>query len=262
MARKIVITSGKGGVGKTTICANLGNFIAWRGYKVVVMDLDIGLNNLDVTMGVENKVVFDLFDVINNKCRARQALIQDSQNPYLYIMPSNHSNSKLTKSELQKVVNELDDFFDFIFIDCPAGIEEGFHRAVNVADESIIVVTPQISSVRDADKVVSLLKNYGFSNPYCVVNRVRGDLILNREMLSVEDINELLNVNILGVVPDDDDLVCFTDFNRIYKRQSKISRAFSLLSDNVLDGTRKIYDCTTTYRGVVGFIKRKIKRSV
>ena len=262
MARKIVITSGKGGVGKTTICANLGNFIAWRGNKVVLMDLDIGLNNLDVTMGVENKVVFDLFDVVNNKCRARQALIQDSQNPYLYIMPSNHSNAKLTKGELQKVVDELDDFFDFILIDCPAGIEEGFHRAVKVADEAVVVVTPHISSVRDADKVISLLKNYGFSSISCIVNRVRGDLILNREMLSVEDIYDLLNIDLLGVVPEDDDLVCFADFYKIYKHQSKVNRSFSLLCDNVLDGTKKIFDCTTSYRGFVGFIKRKIKRSV
>ena len=150
MARKIVVTSGKGGVGKTTLSANLGNYLATNGYKVVVMDLDIGLNNLDVVLGVESKVVFDIFDVLNNRCRARQALIQDSQNPYLFIMPSNHSNTNLTKAEIKKVVNELDDFFDFILIDCPAGIEDGFNKAVSVADEAIVVVTPHISSLRDA----------------------------------------------------------------------------------------------------------------
>lgn len=261
MARKIVITSGKGGVGKTTICANIGNFIAWCGYKVALIDLDVGLNNLDVTMGLESKVVFDLSDVVNNRCRARQALIQDNQNPYLYVMPSNLSNVKISKTELAKVVDELSDFFDYIFIDCPAGIEEGFHKAISVADEAIIVVTPQISSVRDADKVLSLLKNYGFENISCVINRVRGDLILNREMLSVDDIYDLLSVNILGVVPEDD-LVFVSDFYRIYKKPSKVNRAFTLLKDNILDGTNKIFDCTTAYRGFLGFLKRKIKRSV
>ena len=262
MARKIVITSGKGGVGKTTICANLGNFIAWSGYKVVLMDLDVGLNNLDVTMGLENKVVFDLFDVVNNKCRARQALIQDGQNPYLYVLPSNRSYTKITRAELAKVVAELDDFFDYIFIDCPAGIEDGFHRAVGVAEEAVIVVTPQISSVRDADKVVSILKNYGIENISCVVNRVRGDLILNREMLSVEDVYDLLNINMLGVVPDDDDLVCVSDFYKIYKKPSKINRVFTLLKDNLIDGTNKIFDCSADYRGFLGFFRRKIKRRV
>ena len=262
MARKIVVTSGKGGVGKTTICASLGNFIAWRGLKVALIDLDVGLNNLDVALGLEGKIVFDLFDVVNNKCRARQALIQDEHNPYLFIMPSNHTNSKLTKTDLQKVIDELDDFFDYIFIDCPAGIDEGFHRAVKVCDEAIVVVTPHISSVRDADKVVSILKNYNLSHISCVVNRVRGDLVLNREMLSVEDIYDLLEVDLLGALPEDDSLVCSTDFYKIYKHQSKINRAFTLLCDNVLDGTSKIYDCTSAYRGLWGFLKRKIKRSV
>ena len=215
MARKIVITSGKGGVGKTTICANLGNFLALQGYKVVLMDLDVGLNNLDVALGVENKVVFDIFDVINNRCRARQALIQDAQNPYLFVMPSNHSNIKLTKSELGKVLNELDEFFDYILLDCPAGIEEGFHRAVSVSEEAIVVVTPHISSIRDADKVISLLGNYGISSISCVINRVRGDLILDREMLSVEDIYELLKIKILGVIPDDDFLVSSCEVNNV-----------------------------------------------
>jgi len=262
MARKIVITSGKGGVGKTTICANLGHTLALDGYKVVVMDLDIGLNNLDVALGVENKVVFDIFDVINNRCRARQALIQDSQNPFLFVMPSNHSNLKLSKSEIKKVLIELDDLFDFILIDCPAGIEEGFHRAVSVAEEAIVVVTPHISSIRDADKVISLLTNYSISMISCIINKMRGDLILDREMLSVEDIHELLQTRILGVIPDDDLFVSASEVNLLLKKQTKISRSFDLLKDNLIDGTSKIYDCTAKYRGVFGLVKRKLKRSV
>lgn len=262
MARKIVITSGKGGVGKTTISANLGNFLALQGYKVVVMDLDIGLNNLDVALGVENKVVFDIFDVLNNRCRARQALIQDSQNPYLFIMPSNHSNIRLSKSELNKILSELDEFFDYILLDCPAGIEEGFHRAVSVAEEAIVVVTPHISSIRDADKVISLLTSYGLNVIRCVVNRVRGDLIMDREMLTVEDIHDLLGINMLGVIPEDDCLSVLSGCVSAQKRQNKSYRAFTLLTENLIEGTSKIYDCTLGYRGIFGLLKRKIKRSV
>lgn len=262
MARKIVVTSGKGGVGKTTLSANLGNYLATNGYKVVVMDLDIGLNNLDVVLGVESKVVFDIFDVLNNRCRARQALIQDSQNPYLFIMPSNHSNTNLTKAEIKKVVNELDDFFDFILIDCPAGIEDGFNKAVSVADEAIVVVTPHISSLRDADKVVNILLSMGIKNIYGVINRVRGDLIMDKEMLSIEDVYELLQIKIIGAVPDDDCVSSVSSIGGAVTNKCGASRAFELIAENVANGSSKIYDCTMNYRGVFGLIKRKLKRKI
>lgn len=262
MARKIVVTSGKGGVGKTTISANLGNFLALQGFKVVIIDLDIGLNNLDVALGVENRVVYDIFDILNNRCRARQALIQDNQNPYLYILPSTHSNIRLTKSEINKVLGELNDFFDFIILDCPAGIDEGFHRAVAVADEAIVVVTPHISSIRDADKVCSLLASYGISCINCVVNRVRGDLIMSREILAIEDIYDLLNIKIIGVIPEDDAISILSNCGSSFKKQCKSYRAYYLLAENVIDGTNKIFDCTLEYRGFVGMVKRKLKRSV
>lgn len=262
MARKIVVTSGKGGVGKTTLSANLGNYLATNGYKVVVMDLDIGLNNLDVVLGVESKVVFDIFDVLNNRCRARQALIQDSQNPYLFIMPSNHSNTNLTKAEIKKVVNELDDFFDFILIDCPAGIEDGFNKAVSVADEAIVVVTPHISSLRDADKVVNILLSMGIKNIYGVINRVRGDLIMDKEMLSIEDVYELLQIKIIGAVPDDDCVSSVSSIGGAVTNRCGASRAFELIAENVANGSSKIYDCTMNYRGVFGLIKRKLKRKI
>lgn len=262
MARKIVVTSGKGGVGKTTLSANLGNYLATNGYKVVVMDLDIGLNNLDVVLGVESKVVFDIFDVLNNRCRARQALIQDSQNPYLFIMPSNHSNTNLTKAEIKKVVNELDDFFDFILIDCPAGIEDGFNKAVSVADEAIVVVTPHISSLRDADKVINILLSMGIKNIYGVINRVRGDLIMDKEMLSIEDVYELLQIKIIGAVPDDDCVSSVSSIGGAVTNRCGASRAFELIAENVANGSSKIYDCTMNYRGVFGLIKRKLKRKI
>ncbi|MBQ8749369.1 MAG: septum site-determining protein MinD [Clostridia bacterium] len=262
MARKIVITSGKGGVGKTTICANLGNNLANNGYKVVVMDLDIGLNNLDVVLGVESKVVFDVFDVLHNRCRARQALIQDSQNPYLFIMPSNHTNMKLSKSDIKKVVGELDEFFDYILIDCPAGIEDGFHRAVSVADEAIVVVTPHISSLRDADKVVTILFSLGISNVYGIVNRVRGDLVVDKEMLSVEDVYELLQIRIVGAVPEDDTISTISSVGGAISTRCGANRAFDLLCENLIEGSSKIYDCTMSYRGFMGLIKRKLKKKI
>lgn len=262
MARKIVITSGKGGVGKTTVCANVGNMLASSGFKVVVMDLDIGLNNLDVVLGVESKVVFDVFDVLSGRCRARQALIQDSQNPYLFIMPSNHSNANLSKAEIKRVVGELDEFFDYILIDCPAGIEDGFHRAVSVADEAIVVVTPHISSLRDADKVITILLSLGISNIYGIVNRVRGDLVIGKEMLSVEDIYELLQIKMIGAIPEDDAIGTLSSIGGTVGNKCDSARAFDLIGENIVEGSSKIYDCTLNYRGILGLIKRKLKKKI
>lgn len=262
MARKIVITSGKGGVGKTTVCANLGSMLACQGMKTVLIDLDVGLNNLDVVLGVENQVVFDIFDVLSSRCRARQALIQDEQNPYLFVMPSNNTNAKLTKNDLKKITSELDDFFDYILIDCPAGIDDGFNRAISVADEAIVIVTPHIPSIRDADKVISILLSFGIKEISCIVNRVRGDLVMSREMMSVQDIYDLLQIKMLGVIPDNDKICVGYRFNMNYNGKSQIYRAFELLSENLLQGSNKIYDCTMSYRGVLGTIKRVLKRRI
>jgi len=162
MARKIVITSGKGGVGKTTICANLGVKLANLGFKVALIDTDIGLNNLDVVMGVESKIVFDIADVISARCRVKQALIQDDRYPTLYVLPSAHLDSKnlITGPQVKNVVEMLSPSFDYILIDCPAGLDNGFHRAVFCANEALIVVTPHISSIRDVDKILLILSSY------------------------------------------------------------------------------------------------------
>lgn len=185
MARKIVLTSGKGGVGKTTICANLGVALARLGKRVCLVDVDIGLNNLDVVTGVENKIVFDLVDVIQNKCRIKQALVQDLNQPNLFIMPSAHSynKSQVTAENVKRVIDGLNDYFDFVLIDCPAGIDEPFERAVCGADEAIVVVTPHLSSLRDADKVLLMLGNFNIKDYSIVINRVRGDMILDKEMI-------------------------------------------------------------------------------
>ncbi len=263
MARKIVITSGKGGVGKTTICANLGAKLAALGFRVVIMDVDLGLNNLDVVLGIENKVMFDLFDVIEGRCRLKQALIQDSRYPLLYILPSTHFTLSpvISQDSIKEIVESLDYNFDYILLDCPAGIDKGFHRAVYASNEAIIVVTPHISSIRDADKVLTLLNNYNLVNKYLVVNRVRGDLILNGEMFSVESIIETMKIGVLGVIPEDDDISTLSALGG-FSGSSSGGRAFSLLAENLHNGSKKVYDCTNKYRGFFGILRRNLKRKV
>ena len=254
MARKIVVTSGKGGVGKTTVCGNLGVALAKKSLRVLLMDLDIGLNNLDVVMQVEDKVVFDFVDVVENRCRPSQALIQDPNEPTLYIMPSCHlAKRQITTDQVKKVVNRLDDNFDFILIDCPAGIETGFRRAVCCADEAIVVVTPHLSSVRDADKTIAEIGNSLVVN--VVVNRVRGDLVASGEMLSAFEVFSLLGNTSLGIIPENDDVNCNL-------RTRGDLRAFEVLARNLVDGVSELYDCVSQYKGVFGRLKRRIKRNV
>lgn len=253
MARKIVVTSGKGGVGKTTVCANIGIALAKRSHRVLLVDLDLGLNNLDVVMGVENKIVYDLVDVVECRCRAQQAIVQDENEPTLYTLSSCHTaRRQVTPDAVNKVINRLSDSFEYIFIDCPAGIDVGFRRAVNCADEAIVVVTPHLSSVRDADKTVGYLKDC-MTYVGVVVNRVRGDLIADGEMLSAYEVFSLLGGTPLGIVPENDDInVC----DNMYRT----NKPFELLADNLVCGTKKMYDCVSTFRGIFGKLKRRLKR--
>lgn len=254
MARKIVVTSGKGGAGKTTVCANLGIAIARRSQRVLLMDMDIGLNNLDVVMRVENKVVYDFIDVVENRCRPSQALIQDDYEPTLYVMPSCHNAKRqITADAVKKVVGRLNDSFDYILIDCPAGIDGGFRRAISVADEAIVVVTPHLSTVRDADKTIAELRQLMPIN--VVVNRVRGDLVASGEMLSVFEVFSLLGQNSLGVIPENDDVNCNLELHADRK-------AFDILAKNLETGSCEIFDCVSRYKGFFGRLKRRLKRNV
>lgn len=257
MARRIVITSGKGGVGKTTICANLGIRLAKRGRRVVMLDADVGLNNLDVVMGVENKVVYDIYDVLRGKCRLKQALIEDMFIPNLFIMPSTHtfSSSKVGASEFKKLVDGLRGF-DYVLIDCPAGISGGFHRAVSMADEAYVVVTPAISSIRDGDKVFSLLSGYDLKNVGLVINRIRGDLVLAREMMSAEDICRLLKKTPTAIIPESDDIALYSQNGSF----QDVEGVFSLFASNVENGTKKVIDCRAKYRGFLGKIRARSRR--
>jgi len=264
MARKIVITSGKGGVGKTTICANLGIRLSSLGLRVVMLDLDIGLNNLDVVMGIENKVVYDIVDVIEGKCRAKQALIQDLRQPNLYTMPSAHiyTQNKITGYGVKYVVDQLSEQFDYVLLDCPAGIDSGFHRAVFSASEAIVITTPHISSIRDADKVISILNSYDLGNISFIINRLRGDLILSGQMIDVNNITNLLKVKLLGVIPEDDEISHSLSLGLGVANKTESFIAFKNLCDNLHNGTNHIVDYTLKYRGLLGSIKRGLKRRV
>ena len=263
MARKIVLTSGKGGVGKTTVCANLGIQLAKLGFRVVLLDVDIGLNNLDVVMNIENRIVFDITDVIMGRCRPRQALVQDKNISSLYILPSSSAYSKtnILGEHIKNVIEQLDSSFDYILIDCPAGVEAGFHRAVFPATEAIIVVTPHLSSIRDADKVIGLLNDYDISYKGLVVNRVRGDLLLSGQMMTVENIVRALNLPLLGVIPEDD-AIGLSNSTGARVQSIESARAFTLLSENIHNGSKKIFDCTYKYRGLMGYIKRNLKKHI
>lgn len=261
MARKIVVTSGKGGVGKTTICANLGIKIAQSGQRVVMLDLDIGLNNLDVVTGIENKVCYDIADVVEGKCRIKQALVQDIHAPSLYILPSNKlfTTTKLNSYNIRAVVEALSCIFDYVIIDCPAGIDSGFHRAVYSASEAIVVCTPQISSIRDADKVLTILNSYKLDKVGFIVNRVRGDLVTGGNMIDVPQICNLLKSNLIGVLPDDDSIAT----NRsLLKFQSTGSDAFDILANNIMLSQNTIFDYKAKYKGFFGSIRRKIRQKL
>ena len=214
MGEVIVITSGKGGVGKTTTTANLGCGLANLGKKVALVDADIGLRNLDVVMGLENRIVYDLVDVVEGKCRLKQALIKDKRYTGLYLLPAAQTRDKdaVSPEQMQKLCDSLkEDEFDYILIDCPAGIEQGFKNAIAGADRALVVTTPEGSAVRDADRIIGLLEANELTNPSLILNRVRPDMVDRGDMMSMDDVTEILAVDIIGVVPDDESIVVQTN---------------------------------------------------
>ena len=208
MGEVIVITSGKGGVGKTTTTANVGTGLAMLGKKVVLIDTDIGLRNLDVVMGLENRIVYNLVDVVENTCRIKQALIKDKRYPNLYLLPSAQTKDKtaVTPEQMKKLADDLKEEFDYILMDCPAGIEQGFKNAIAGADRALVVTTPEVSAVRDADRIIGLLEANEIGSTHLVVNRLRTDMVKEGNMMSSEDV-----VDLIGVVPDDENIVISTN---------------------------------------------------
>lgn len=213
MSEVIVITSGKGGVGKTTTTANVGAGLAKEGKKVVLIDTDIGLRNLDVVMGLENRIVYNLVDVIEGNCRIKQALIKDKRYPNLYLLPSAQTRDKtaVNPEQMNKLTTELRQEFDYILLDCPAGIEQGFKNAIAGADRAIVVTTPEVSAVRDADRIIGLLEANDIKKTDLVVNRLRADMVKRGDMMSSQDVVEILAINLIGVVPDDEHIVVSTN---------------------------------------------------
>ena len=263
MARVIVVTSGKGGVGKTTIVANLGMHLAKKNYRVCLVDMDVGLNNLDVVMNMEERVCYTMLDIIENRCRLKEALIQDDCYPLLFLLSSGSLNQNLTirTSQIKEIISEANNLFDFVLIDCPAGIDAGFKRAIMCADEALVVTTPHLSSLRDADKVVTILSSYGIDNKRFIINRARGDLIQDKLMFDAYDIGTTLDIDFGGVIPEDDNVIINTSEN-ITNNKIELNRAFDILAENIITGSKKLFDCTYKYRGVLGKIKKLIKRSM
>ena len=236
-ARVIVITSGKGGVGKTTTTANIGASLAEKGHKVLLIDTDIGLRNLDVVMGLENRIVYDLIDVIEERCRISQALIKDKRCPNLVLLPAAQIRDKndVSTDQMKELIFSLKESFDYILIDCPAGIEQGFKNAIAAANEAIVVTTPEVSATRDADRIIGLLEAAGIKNPRLVINRLRIDMVKDKNMLSVEDILDILAVKLLGVVPDDENVVISTNKGEplVYKGDSLAAKAFKNIASRI-----------------------------
>lgn len=211
--RAIVVTSGKGGVGKTTTTANVGTGLALAGRKVVLVDADIGLRNLDVVMGLENRIVYDLVEVIEGQCELRKALIRHKQLDNLYLLPTAQTREKdaVTPEQMRDLVAELREEFDYVLIDSPAGIEHGFRNAIAGATEALIVTTPEVTAVRDADRVIGMLEAYDVKEPRLIINRIRPDMVRRGDMLDIDDVIDILRIDLIGIVPDDQDIIIATN---------------------------------------------------
>ncbi len=208
-AKVITVTSGKGGVGKTTTVANIAVALAASGKKVVCIDGDIGLRNLDVIMGLENRIVYDIVDIIEGRCRTRQAMIRDKRLPELFLIPAAQTRDKnaVSPSDMVRLCDELRPELDWILIDSPAGIERGFRNSIAAADKVLIVTNPEMSAVRDADRVIGLLEAEEKAAPSLIINRLNPTMVKRGDMLSVDDVYDLLRIDVLGIVPEDENVI-------------------------------------------------------
>lgn len=213
MGQVMVVTSGKGGVGKTTTTANLGTALAMMDKRVVLLDADIGLRNLDVVLGLENRIVYDLVDVVDGFCRLRQALIKDKRFEGLFLLPAAQTKDKtaVNPQQMKALCDELREEFDWVLVDSPAGIEQGFRNAVAGADRAVIVTTPEVAAVRDADRIIGLLEADGMHRPQLIVNRIRPAMVQRGDMMDTSDMIDILAIELLGVVPDDESIVVSTN---------------------------------------------------
>ncbi|UJL44965.1 septum site-determining protein MinD [Virgibacillus sp. NKC19-16] len=241
MGEAIVITSGKGGVGKTTTTANIGTALALKEKKVCLIDTDIGLRNLDVVMGLENRIIFDIVDVIEERCNVKQALIKDKRFDYLSLLPAAQTSDKssVTTEGMKKIITELKQEYDYIIIDCPAGIEQGFQNAIVAADKAIVVTTPEKSSVRDADRIIGLLEKEDMDPPNLAINRIRSHMMKNGDMLEVDEIVQVLSIDLIGIIIDDDEVIKASNNGQpvALNASSKASIAYRNIARRILGET-------------------------
>jgi len=259
MSEVYVITSGKGGVGKTTTSANLGAGLAIHGKKVVLVDADIGLRNLDVVMGLENRIVYDLINVIEGSCRLKQALIKDKRFPTLHLLPAAQTKDKdaVTPEQMKKLCDQLREEFDYVLLDCPAGIEQGFKNAIAGADKAIVVTTPEVSAVRDADRIIGLLEAAEVRNPMLILNRIKPNMVRRGDMMALEDVTEILAIDVLGVVPDDESIVISTNRGEpcVSDEKSLAGQAFRDIVRRIMGETVPLMDLEIE-SGILSKIKK------
>lgn len=237
--KSFVITSGKGGVGKTTITSNLGTALAMHNKKVCVVDADIGLRNLDVVMGLENRVVFDLVQVIDGECRLKQALIKHKKAERLFLLPASQTRSKeaIKPEQMKDLIGRLkeEEEFDYVLVDCPAGIEHGFRNAIAGADDAIIVTTPEVSAIRDADRIIGLLQAAEMYDPMLIINRLSIEMVKKKDMMDKEDIIDILAIKLIGVIPEDEQIIVSTNIGEpiVLTDNTKSAAAFKRIARRI-----------------------------
>lgn len=238
MSECIVVTSGKGGVGKTTTSANLAAGLALAGKTVAVVDADIGLRNLDVILGLENRIVYDIVQVIEGECRLKQALIRDKRVEGLYMLPAAQTRDKnaIRPEDMRKLVAELKEMHDYVLIDCPAGIEQGFKNSIAGADRAIIVTTPEVSAIRDADRIIGLVEAHELPEPELIINRYRPGMVERGDMMNRDDILEILAIPLIGIVPDHEDIVISANRGQpvVFDERSTVGAAYRRIVNRVL----------------------------
>lgn len=258
-AKVLTITSGKGGVGKTTAVANVAVALAARGQKVVCIDGDIGLRNLDVVLGLENRIVYDLVDVTEGRCRLRQAMIRDKRLPELYLIPAAQTRDKtaVSPSDMVRLCDELRPDVDWVLIDSPAGIERGFKNAIAAADQVIVMTNPEISAVRDADRVVGLLEAEEKGHPALVINRLNPVMVRRGDMLSVEDVLDLLAIDLIGIVPEDEGVIVASNRGQpmVLDERSRAGLAFQNIARRLMGEQVEFMDLESP-----GLLKRLLGR--
>ena len=258
--RIIVITSGKGGVGKTTTTANLAVALANEGYRVVAIDGDVGLRNLDVIMGLENRIVYTLVDVIEGTCRLNQAMIRDKRTENLYMIPTAQSRTKdaVSAEQMLDICGQLRKEFDFVLIDSPAGIEAGFRNAAAGADEALVVTTPEVSAVRDADRIIGLLESMEKAPISLIINRIKADMVKRGDMLSTEDVLDILAVDLIGVVPDDESVVTSSNKGEplTFSNSSRATKAFLNIAKRICGNEVPFMDLSDDQKGFFSSLKR------